>query len=303
MITPVLGAAIVSIWGWKEIFIFFAIPGILLSIVWFFAVADKPSESRFVNEGEVAIISERTSGSDARGTTTSSAAMPRLDRLIRTREEPVLESTGSVFRSWNIWGCALGYCFQLGISSVLLAWIPTYLLTVKHFSVMGMGFVAAAPWIGAVIGNVLGGVLSDRVLGKRRKPGMLISAAATAVMMYALINSPADPVLYAILLFTTGVMLSIGYSAYMVYPMPFVSKQKFPVANAIVNMGGQLGGAATPFITGLLLDNYGWDPVFGFMAGISCLTFIIVLTICEPLKVTAARRAFPIEGGPAAASQ
>jgi MFS transporter, ACS family, glucarate transporter len=302
VITPILGAAIVSIWGWKEIFIFFAIPGVLLSIVWFFAVADKPSESRFVNEGEVAIISERTAGGDAQDSTVASPAMPRLDRFIRTREEAVLESTGSVFRSWNIWGCALGYCFQLGISSVLLAWIPTYLLTVKHFSVMGMGFVAAAPWVGAVIGNILGGLLSDRVLGKRRKPGMLISAAATAVMMYALINSPADPVLYGILLFTTGVMLSIGYSAYMVYPMPFVSKQKFPVANAIVNMGGQLGGAATPFITGLLLDNYGWDAVFGFMAGISCLTFVIVLTISEPLKVAAARRAFPIEGGPAAAS-
>ena len=303
VLTPIIGAAIVSIWGWKEIFIFFAIPGILLSVVWFFAVANKPSESRFVNPGELAIISERTVGGDATATEATSAAMPRLDRFIRTREEPMLETTGSVFRSWNIWGCALGYCFQLGISSVLLAWIPTYLMTVKHFSVMGMGFVAAAPWVGAVIGNILGGLLSDRVLGKRRKPGMLISAAATAVMMYALISSPADPLLYGILLFTTGVMLSIGYSAYMVYPMQFVAKQKFPVANAIVNMGGQLGGAATPFITGLLLDNYGWDPVFGFMAGISCLTFVIVLTISEPLKVATTRRAALVVSGNTAATR
>jgi len=118
--------------------------------------------------------------------------------------------------------------------------------------------------------------------------------------MYALISSPADPVLYGILLFTTGVMLSIGYSAYMVYPMPFVLKQKFPVANAIVNMAGQLGGSATPFITGLLLDNYGWDPVFGFMAGISCLTFVIVLTIAEPLKVRSTGLPSPAGSGRAA---
>ena len=140
--------------------------------------------------------------------------------------------------------------------------------------------------------------MSDRLLGKRRKPGMLISAAATAGMMYALINSPADPMLYGALLFTTGVMLSIGYSAYMVYPMPFVAKEKFPVANAIVNMSGQLGGAATPFITGLLLDNYGWDLVFGFMAGISCLTFVIVLTISEPLKVSAVKLTAQVGSGP-----
>ena len=301
VLTPVLGAAIVSIWGWKEIFIFFAVPGILLSVVWFILVSDKPADSRFVNAGEVAIISERTAGRDATSTEVASAAMPRLDRFIRTRDEPMLQTTASLFRSWNIWGCALGYCFQLGISSVLLAWIPTYLMTVKKFSIMGMGFVAAAPWVGAVVGNIVGGLLSDRVLGKRRKPGMLISAAATAVMMYALISSPADPVLYGILLFTTGVMLSIGYSAYMVYPMPFVAKQKFPVANAIVNMAGQLGGAATPFITGLLLDNYGWDPVFGFMAGISCLTFVIVLTIAEPLKVGITSLPSPTAGGQAAA--
>jgi ACS family glucarate transporter-like MFS transporter len=284
VVTPIIGAAIVSMWGWKEIFIFFAIPGVLLSFVWFFMVADKPSESRFVNHAEQATIAERTAGSSV-STAVDSAAMPKLDRLIRTREEPTIETTAGVFRSWNIWGCALGYCFQLGISSVLLAWIPTYLLTVKKFSIMGMGFVAAAPWVGAVIGNILGGLLSDRLLGKRRKPGMLLSAAATAGMMYALINSPADPLLYGALLCLTGVMLSIGYSAYMVYPMAFVAKPKFPVANAVVNMLGQLGGAATPFITGLLLDNYGWDPVFGFMAGISCLTFVIVLTISEPLKV------------------
>ena len=71
----------------------------------------------------------------------------------------------------------------------------------------------------------------------------------------------------------------------MVYPMQFVSKEKFPVANAVVNMGGQLGGAATPWIVGMLLDHYGWDYVFAFMAAISCLTFMVVLTIAEPLNL------------------
>ena len=202
------------------------------------------------------------------------------------RDEKILDTNASIFKSWNVFGCAFGYCFQLGISNVLLAWIPTYLITVKHFSVMGMGFVAAAPWIGAVAGNLIGGLLSDRVLGKRRKPGMMLSAVATAVMMYSLINSPADPIIYAVLLLLTGILLSIGFSAYMAYPMAFIAKEKFPVANAIVNMGGQLGGAAAPFIAGLLLDKMGWDYVFGFMSLIAGLTFLVLLTITEPLKVS-----------------
>ncbi len=286
VITPPLSVMIISLWGWREIFTAFAIPGIILSVFWYFLVTDRPSASRFVNKAELDYISEESGGKPGTQKVVSSISIPWLDRLIRVRDEKILDSNRSIFRSWNILGSALGYCFQLGISNVLLAWIPTYLLTVKKFSIMGMGFVAAAPWVGAVVGNLVGGLLSDRLLDKRRKPGMMISALSTAVMMFVLINSPADPFFYGLLLFMTGVLLSIGFSAYMAYPMPFVSKEKFPVANAIVNMGGQLGGAAAPFIAGIFLDTLGWDYVFGFMASISCLTFVLLLTITEPLKVS-----------------
>jgi sugar phosphate permease len=69
----------------------------------------------------------------------------------------------------------------------------------------------------------------------------------------------------------------------MVYPMALATKKTFPVASAVVNMGGQLGGAATPFLTGLLLDSYGWDQVFLFMAVSSLLSFLVLLTISEPM--------------------
>jgi MFS transporter, ACS family, glucarate transporter len=285
VITPIIGAAIISVWGWQQIFIVFAVPGVLFSIVWYFMVADRPSDSRAVNDAECELIDSASPKTISSIRIERARAMPWLDRVTRVRNEAPLETTRSVVTSWNIYGCALGYCCQLGISSVLLAWIPTYLLNVKHFSVAGMGLVAAAPWVGAVVGNILGGLLSDRALGKRRKPGMMFSAVATAVMMVALIYSPASPLIYGFLIFMTGLTLSIGFSAYMVYPTSFVSKEKFPLANAMVNMGGQLGGAATPFIAGLLLDHFGWDYVFGFMSVISALTFIILLTISEPLNV------------------
>ncbi|SOE99491.1 Sugar phosphate permease [Burkholderia sp. OK233] len=285
VLTPILGATIIAAWGWKEVFLLFAIPGILLSVVWVLMVADKPSESGAVNRAELELISDSDEARGANRRASAAKPMPWLDKFIRARREKTLDTTREIFTSWDIYGCALGYCCQLGISSVLLAWIPTYLLTVKKFSIMGMGFVAAAPWVGAVVGNILGGLLSDRLLGGRRKPGMMLSALATVGMMFALIHSPADPLLYGMLIFLTGMLLSVGFSAYMAYPMTLVSKAKFPMANAMVNMGGQLGGAATPFITGILLDNYGWSSVFGFMSGISALTFIVLLTIREPLDV------------------
>lgn len=286
VIVPPLCAIVISIWGWREIFIFFAIPGILLSIAWYVLVADHPSKSRFVNKAELDYILDQPDPAQA---TASVAAQPvagwlnQLDVLIKRRAEPALTSSRQVFKSWNIWGCATSYCFQLGVSSVLLTWIPTYLITVKHFSIMNMGLVSAAPWVGAVLGNLLGGYCSDRFLGGRRKPGMLLSALGTSLMMYLLINSPAEPIAYGLLLMLTGVVLSLGFSSYMSYPMGLASKASFPIANAIVNMVGQLGAAATPFLTGLLLDSLGWNYVFIFLAVGSFTSFVLLLTIAEPI--------------------
>jgi sugar phosphate permease len=187
-----------------------------------------------------------------------------------------------VFRSWNIIGAALAYFFMTGIVNVLLAWIPTYLLNVKHYSIANMGLVAAAPWIGAVIGNLAGGMFTDRILDKRRKPAMIISAFATVVMMIVLLNSPADPFIYGIMLLLTGILLNFGYSTYMVYPMAMTSKKVYPIASAFINTLGQLGGACAPLAAGYMLDNYNWDYVFGFMALCSVLCLLTLLTIVEP---------------------
>lgn len=282
VIVPPLCAVIISVWGWREIFYFFAIPGIVLAVVWYFLVTDHPSRSRFVNQAELQYIVEDTAIAQTASVHKTPAWVKKLDRVIRTRDEKPLETNRQVFTSWNIWGCATSYCFQLGVSSVLLAWIPTYLMTVKQFSIMNMGLVSAAPWVGAVLGNLLGGFCSDRLMGGRRKPGMLLSAVGTSLMMYLLINSPAEPLPYGLLLMLTGVVLSLGFSSYMVYPMGLTTKKTFPISNAIVNMIGQLGAAATPFITGLLLDNYGWNYVFAWLAIGSFISFIILLTIAEP---------------------
>jgi ACS family glucarate transporter-like MFS transporter len=283
VIVPPLAALIVSIWGWREVFYVFAVPGILLAIVWYVLVPDHPSDSRFCSQPELDTIADRTAIGSA-GTTRRYRDFGLLDRLILARRiDAPLDSKAKVFRSWDIWGAALGYAFQLGISNYLLAWIPTYLITVRKLSIGGTGLVAAAPWVGAVVGNLVGGWLSDRWLDKRRKPGMMFSALATAGTMYALIHSPADPLAFAALLFATGMLLSIGFSAYMAYAMGLASKRTYPVANSIVNMGGQIGGASAPLIAGLMLDHYGWDSVFLVMACGSVMTFLVLLTIKEPL--------------------
>lgn len=286
VLVPPVCIGIVAIWGWREIFIIFAIPGILLSIIWFIFIPNLPQQSRFVNQQEINHIEEKTIDTkNAKGSKEFVERMPLLDRIIKTRDMELLTSTKNILLSWNIIGCGIGYAFQVGITYVLMAWLPTYLLVVKKFSLIDMGVVASTPWIGAVIGNILGGILSDKWLKGRRKPGMIISSLATCLMMALIVLISGNAIYYGVMFFLTGILLCIGYSNYLAYPMNVVSKDKFPLACAIVNMFGQFGGAAAPFLVGLILDHYGWNMSFIFLGTISMFTFIILFTMDEPLKV------------------
>ena len=283
-LVPPVSALIIYYYGWREVFYVFAAPGVLLAVAWLVLVKDTPRASRFCSDAEIEHIEMRQPATSVEAAVSGRAKpMPRLDRLIRARVCEPLSSTRDVLRSWDVWACALGYFFMVGIAYAIMTWVPTYLVNVKKYPLFAMGFVASTPWIGAVLGNVIGGLVSDRLLGGRRKPMMLLTAASTIVTMYGLIYSPADPWLLALLFTATGVLLNLGYSTFLVYPMGLTTKDKTPLAAAIVNTGGSLGGAFAPFVVGVVLDWASWDAVFLFLASTSLLTLLVVLTMREPL--------------------
>ncbi|EHD23435.1 MULTISPECIES: MFS transporter [Brenneria] len=294
VLVPPLCAIIIYHYSWHYVFYFFAIPGLFLSVIWYLIVTNSPRESKFCSPEELDIIEEKIPTGKVIAHTQKSRpiyanekSFKLLDRIIRTKEVPLISTKKEIFKSWNVLGSMLGYFFMMGIVNVLLAWIPTYLMNEKGFSVMKMGMLASAPWIGAVIGNLLGGWCSDRLLNKRRKPLMMASAIATVVMMITLINAPDNPIILGGLLLLTGILFNLGFSAYMVYPMALTTKEVFPIAGSIINTGGQLGGAACPLIAGLLLDNFSWGYVFGFMAICSFLCLLVLMTINEPIQTKA----------------
>jgi len=286
VVVPPLCAWIVVAYGWREIFIVFAFPGVLLSVIWYILVKNKPSESPYCSAAECEYIEsgvEQKKANQKEQLPKKAYNLVWLDKLVRAKKITPLDTKEEIFRSWNVWGAALGYFFMVAIVNVLLTWIPTYLVTVKKFAILKIGIVAAAPWVGAVAGNLVGGWISDNILNKRRKPNMMLTAFTTIFMMYSLVNAPNDPYILAALLFLVGLLLNLGYSAYMVYPMGLTTKKSFPIACSVINMSGQLGGAAAPLLTGMLLDKYSWDAVWIFLAVCSFLCLMTLFTIKEPV--------------------
>ncbi|GLW36120.1 hypothetical protein Pcaca04_00560 [Pectobacterium carotovorum subsp. carotovorum] len=69
------------------------------------------------------------------------------------------------------------------------------------FDVMSMGFVASMPCISGFIGAIGGGWVSDKLLGRRRKPTMIFTAISTVVMILIMLNIPASTLAVCIGLF------------------------------------------------------------------------------------------------------
>ncbi len=286
LIVPPLCVVIIELWGWREIFYIFAVPGILFSILWMILVTNSPEDNKFcsgaechyIRSEEGPIIKEESAAKDRK-----QYDFGWLDTLNRTKKVVRLETLRQVFLSWNVIGTAVGYGCIIGVSNIFMSWIPTYLMTVKGFTSVKMGFLASAPFLGSVLGNLLGGFISDRVLGKRRKPMMMLGAFGTIVMMIALIYAPNNALYLGLTLLLAGLMVGIGFAGYSVYPMGLASKSTYPVAFGIVNTVGQIGGACAPLIVGMLLDAYSWNSVFLYMAGSGILCLVALATIDEPI--------------------
>lgn len=287
VLVPIISVVILELFDWQHIFYFFAIPGILLAILWKFFVPENPSASRFVNKAELDYIeSNEFTGCVVDYNKKSSGQhfnLKWLDRLIRAKCMTPLSSVKEVCTSWSVLACAISYGCMIGISNTFMAWIPTYLMAVKGFTFIKMGFLASAPFIGSVIGNFIGGFLSDKMLNKRRKPMMMVSGICTIFTTYALVYAPNNTFYLGAMLVLAGILIGLGYAGYTVYPMGLVSKESYPLAFGIVNTGGQLGGAITPLIVGMILDRYSWDSVFIYLALSSLVCFILLSTIVEPL--------------------
>jgi len=91
-----------------------------------------------------------------------------------------------------------------------------------------------------ILGNIFGGWLSDNIFNKRRKPNMLLTAAATVIMMYSLLYAPSNAVILGALFLLTGILLNLGYSTFLVYPMELALKEKVSFDASIVNTAGPL---------------------------------------------------------------
>lgn len=283
IIVPPLAVWIAVTWGWRWVFYSFAVPGIVIAVIWYLFVKSRPAESRQVSESELAVITDNPGHEkQARENIQMDARFATLDKLIRVRKLAPIATVKGLFTSKNILGDCLAYFMMVSVLYGLLTWIPLYLVKEKGFDFMRMGLVASMPCIGGFVGAIGGGYISDKLLGRRRKPTMIFTAISTVIMMIIMLNIPQNTMAVCVGLFFVGLCLNIGWPAFTAYGMAVSDSKTYPIASSIINSGGNLGGFVSPMVAGFLLDTTGsFNSVFTYFGACAAVGLIVILTLDE----------------------
>lgn len=283
-LTPPLVAVMMTTWGWRSAFVAFGALGFVWAGVWYWYYRDEPEDHGSVNAAEMTVIRRGREGLDtpgapgdpgpaaveegAEGEASGGAAHAAGGGEGGSGDIP----WGVLLRSRNMWLVCLMYFCYVYTFWIYLTWIPTYLVESRGFSIVASGIGAGLPLLVGAVTNGLGGWVSDRLSARRglrfgrRVPAVAgFVAGAAFIMPGVLIVDPWVAVACLTLAaggleFTTGISWAVAID---------VGEEYAGTVSAMMNMFGNLGGAISPLLFGIIVDLTGrWEIPFAIATGL-----------------------------------
>ncbi|MGP8245732.1 MAG: MFS transporter [Bryobacteraceae bacterium] len=249
-LTPVIVVAIMVRWGWRSAFVIFSMIGILWSVFWFVWYRDTPAKfnERWggINQAEIDLINGGVKPS---------------------QKVPTLPFT-QLIKSKNLWFLGLSNFMYSFAFWIYLAWLPTYLVEARGFSMLSMSLFASLPMLAGAAGDAIGGWLSDKLwertnnakFSRRSVPIFGLIMAALLMTPGAMTSSPY----MAIFLLTGGMFgLEIAVGAYWAVCLD-IGQESSGSAAGMMSCLGNTGSAISPLVFGVVVQ-YTGSWVYSFV--------------------------------------
>ena len=173
---------------------------------------------------------------------------------------------GRLLRSGNMWAVMCAYFTYVYCLWIFLSWLTTYLIDVRHFTLLKGGLLASLPLWAGVIGDTAGGLATDYLL--RRTGSAKIArrtVAITGLLGCAVFITPAaltEDAMTAVACLTISMFFlecTIGPS----WAVPMDTGGKYSgTVSGMMNMAGNFGGAISPIVFGVLAQDGNWAAPF-----------------------------------------
>ncbi len=259
-IGPPVAVAIMVHYGWRSVFYVIAALSLLWAVLYGLAYRNMPEESRFVSRGELARI---------RGV--NDAGEIKQANIQKRPKVP----WSVLLKHSNMWAVMCAYATYQYSLWIFLSWLPSYLVDHRHFSLIKMGYFASLPLLGGVAGDTVGGWLTDKLLVKtnnlkfaRRSVAILGMVGCGVSIVPAAMTANSLTAVYCL----TSAMFFLEVTIGPAWAVPMDIGGEFSgTVSGMMNMGGQIVGALSPTVFGILVYRGNWVAPFIVSA---CLVFV-----------------------------
>lgn len=274
LLTPVL------IWlqhamSWHWVFVITGAVGVLWGVLWYLLYRN-PMDSKRANTAEIEYI-RAGGGLVSLGSDEANEVKPKL-----TKKDFAL-----VLGRRKLWGIYIG---QFCLTSTLwffLTWFPTYLVSYRQMDYIKTGFLTSLPFIAALVGVLISGVLSDFMLkrgvslGTARKLPIIIGLLLSMSMIGAIFtDSTALVITFMSIAFFGNGLASITWSLVSA----LAPARLIGLTGGMFNFIGNLSSIATPIVIGLLVTKTDFGPAFIYMTVIAAAGILSYVLLVGKVK-------------------
>jgi len=223
--------------GWRGLFFLVGALGVAFGLLWW-ALYRNPGESDTVSRAELDYI-EAGGGGEYRG------------EPLRFKRSHIW----ALLRHRQVVGASLGQFGGNSTQVFFVTWFPTYLVTARGMTFIQAGLMTSLPYIGASIGVLTGGLLSDMLLKRtgsanlaRKLPivgGMLLASTIVLANFVPAENNAIVILIMSIAFFGQG-MTNLGWTVVS----DIAPKKLIGLTSGIFNFSANLAGIITPLVIG-----------------------------------------------------
>jgi ACS family glucarate transporter-like MFS transporter len=162
---------------------------------------------------------------------------------------------------------------------------------VRGLNLKTSAFYATLPFVAMALASSLGGLISDSVLTRVGRRAARCGVAGASLLVASgfvwLATQVADARIAALVLAGGAGALYFAQSAYWALSAD-IGGRSAGMLSGVMNMGSQIGGAVTAYITPVIANAYGWTASFG-AAAVVCLCGAVAWWFVDPDHIIAAR--------------
>ena len=270
---PLIAVA-VTLWGWRSAFYLTGTLSLLYCALFWIGYRDPSKSKRLAPEERTYIVE---GGSQQEGVTASNP----------------LANLGFLLRQPKVWGLTLGFAAYGYSFYLFLSWIPGYLQTQLHMTVLNSGFYTIIPWVVATITDiVIGGWLVDTLIKRGNNPTRVRKTLFTIGLLLgiAVVGAAFTTNANIAILWISIALGGLAFAAPIGWSIPGLIAPKGTVGTvgSIMNFFNNLAGIVAPILAGFIFDRTGSFAANFLVAGailvLGIICFLVLLGRIEQIQ-------------------